>query len=325
MFRTYQISLFLSCCVILISSCSTGSLINVSPSSQPSNYDMATKTPFINRVTPMIISTIIPNQTVKETQAVSKIFSTPTPYILPKFTETPGITNIRIEEQIQQLLTTNGDCNNPCIWGIVPGETNLISVKNMVSGLGLNMVQYETGKYVFGYNYNVSNGFLGISVYLGTTGMIVDGLRFSLNGMQDTNIPRSLWEKYSIPEILRTYGVPSKIGLYTEFPHELNIPKNQRSVDITFFYPNKNVVAVLDIGPQFANDNGNFQVCPQDDPTWTINIWMGNFKDGIPYEYETEGLDLVTNLSNQDFYDLVMKDPNSFCFALSDEKFLNIK
>jgi hypothetical protein len=48
-----------------------------------------------------------------------------------------------VQEQIEEFLATNGNCEYPCWWGMMPGETNFNDALKLFESLSLSVHTYS--------------------------------------------------------------------------------------------------------------------------------------------------------------------------------------
>jgi hypothetical protein len=96
--------------------------IAIPPTNTP-HISPPTRTPVPDTATP----TAVPN-----TATPTAIPLTATPKPLP----TATLTNEQIDANLTELMLTNGGCELPCWWGILPGETSIDSARESLKALG---------------------------------------------------------------------------------------------------------------------------------------------------------------------------------------------
>jgi hypothetical protein len=72
----------------------------------------------------------------------------------------------QVEQAIEELMQRNGDCSQPCFWGIIPGVTSVDKAKSIFAllGIGLQPVRNDPlHKHL--YTYWVDDGMLfGVNI-----------------------------------------------------------------------------------------------------------------------------------------------------------------
>jgi hypothetical protein len=132
-----------------------------------------------------------------------------------------------IQNKISSLLTDNGGCKFPCIWGITPGKTSLQDAKSLINDMGnttisdkLDIVStINAGK--SGNSHITLGGFSGINsgieyAYLEENNNIVNvtltgEFRREYNIVFGDPVINTLYKTYLLSEVLKIYGNPTYI------------------------------------------------------------------------------------------------------------------
>lgn len=269
-----------------------------------------------------VVSSSTPVLTLTQFQTKILPSKTPTPTLTPTITVTwvPPTLN---DYSIQTLIDTNGNCELPCWWGLVPGVTtkeqvvsffDQIDIDSMES-LGKNILPDEpsiTSEFIeFFYTLPGGNGIGNLELIFWNdvlTYIAVD---------EDTAIYR-----YQLESTLNKLGKPDKILLYviTHGPG-----KDKPYVFVLIYEKIRTVVAYGSDGFEVEE---NIQVCINNFEKPVLITWNDEFGFlervdqtfmGGGGEYKLQSLEDATNLSIDDFYDQFTDPDGSDCFETSIE------
>ena len=138
----------------------------------------------------------------------------------PIFTPLPTLTTGEQDNYVRSLLKDNPRCQLPCWWSISPGKTSWDETEGFLNFLGVTVGQTELES---GVNHHwtlfkeelseLNLSFIEEDAPNGIVDTILVGSNFS--GRQDQQDFESMWESYSPREVMRIYGVPSRVLLST--------------------------------------------------------------------------------------------------------------
>lgn len=178
-------------------------------------------------VTPEKTSTVAPSIQVTTT----RLAKTKTPTFLP--TMLPSLA----QDQIVELIKSNGDCELPCWWGIKPGETRYQEINKLLSPLTIrqpyiagDVSQHALLEYFFPIPETLS--FLGrrevdLRIIYEQSKLIY----IEVIGLQ--------WHEYSLSELLSKYGPPDEVIVHT-FQW---VPGSAPPFALFLFYSEKGILA----------------------------------------------------------------------------------
>jgi hypothetical protein len=148
----------------------------------------------------------------------------PTPTLRPsptaRPTQTPTITpypTLEPEEKrtfVLEMLSSNGGCELPCWWGIVPGETGWEEMRAFFAAQGIGVS--ENGYLDLGYpDPEVGYRVPMLEVELEQQGGLVQAIRVTNDRTHEplADDPALVWRRYELAQILSQYGVPSQVYL----------------------------------------------------------------------------------------------------------------
>ncbi len=152
---------------------------------------------------------------------------TPIPFTAtPRPTPTATLTHEQIDANLSELMLTNGGCELPCWWGIVPGETPLDLARENLATLGASIVGSSSlsmgvdwGMFV---EFEVSNSIIQtMDIYSSYISSRLDRDKYT-NG----------WQPYSLMDVLDHYGLPTRVLVYYPFSAD----PGQPSYHLLVFY-----------------------------------------------------------------------------------------
>jgi hypothetical protein len=207
-------------CMILITtsigSCMRSDISVITPS-QEDTATLVTKTE-----TP----TVVPSLTFSPSQTSSP---------LPTSTEISILSEDEARLVLAELLTDNGNCLLPCVWGIIPDKSTIQDVEARLYPIswvaGYSMFETEVGK-VGRSNSNYTEGDITIDINVGfitypandfisRISFWARALRRIDGGWEDVFDSTAFGEQtayYRLPQILSTYGRPASVSLITAQP-----------------------------------------------------------------------------------------------------------
>lgn len=166
----------------------------------------------VDTATPPATNTVVP--TIKPFETVTPI---PTPTDLPTLTPAPTLTPLptlsanQAKAKVKELLETNGECELPCWWGIIPNKTTWPDVSHFLSpifqlGQGNTNVLRENGE---------KHTYTDYQFYFDLPGE-PQPARIILEGKDDivfwiTIYPPAAEYKYQLHQMLALLGPPKQI------------------------------------------------------------------------------------------------------------------
>lgn len=217
---------------------------------------------------------------------------------------------------IGQLLKVN-DCPKPCFFEIEPINTTLDHLEQIVHRMGLSLFKSTPEKYHFGYDYK---DILGIDVAIHVKNLVVTGLRAYLGGLFYPEVSTKDWQAFLPSSIVRFYGEPSDIRLNMEFSHEGTIPQDQVTFDLFLSYTNSPFSIIYYSGP-YTLKNNQMEFCVNTTNYNRVEMWMGDYTEGLPPPGAFQRLQTVTTLTVEEYYRSMIEAPDEFCMSLDAEKF----
>lgn len=271
----------------------------------------------------------------------SPFTKTTTPTVTPtmRLTFTPTVTKVPTlqptlaAQALLALFANNGNCQLPCWWGIVPGQTSWQEVRNRLSPIGKLIVTSSGDFERYDYSFYAPKGvdpagwgYFEVDLWLKDG--IVSFIFLSLSFVQE-NID------YSLSGILTTFGEPEEIWISL-------LPESPRHpyyyYGITLFYPSKGVS--VSYTRDAVSNSHVFTLCPQEfrpaRPLPYVELWSPSTKvdffeireklqGGLVNELP-EGYFLMRDLTDQfdegDFYQTYIQRHTRTCIKILKAKLL---
>jgi hypothetical protein len=277
--------------------------------------------------TPAILSSTAPPEVISteiETKTSTAVSFTQTPdaTLTPFATLEPE----QAKEKLLQLLKDQEACSHhPCFWGITPGETTLSEAENIFANLGIFIKAFnEDGTIIYAKGLDFDNG-LHLYVHLRIKDNdIVKSLQTDVSVLDSKKdaLTQQGWSAFSPPKILATYGKPSRVDFYLSHDLQDGFPPNTNIPTFYHFVMHfEESVLVIEYGRNVFTDENTFTACPLIDKSEGVRIFLGENFDtrqtpppGIPLEQ-------ATSLSLDQFYKLMLQNPEKACFNLSKDVF----
>ena len=253
---------------------------------------------------------------------IKNVSETPTPTSTITATWVPPTLN---DYSIQTLIDTNGNCELPCWWGLVPGKTTKEQVMSFFDQIDINKIeslgQVERNnpdgvevlmeEIVITYHLPGGNG-IGDLVLV-----FWDNVLVYIHVDEDTAIYR-----YQLESTLNKLGKPDEILLYVI---SRGPEKTKPYVFVLIYEKIRTVVAY---GSDGFEAEENVEVCINNFEKPVLITWDDGFRFlervdqtfmGGGGEYKLQSLEGATNLSIDDFYEQFTDLDGSDCFETSIE------
>jgi hypothetical protein len=129
----------------------------------------------------------------------------------PTLTPLPPIPTEEFRAYASDLLKTNGGCRLPCLWGIVPGETTWPEAYQFLATFSFvsQTPELKTGYATAKFDSPIEVDYIGSLTY---SIQVIDGIVESIDFY---NWPE-LYSWHSLTNVLKEYGPPDDVALYTE-------------------------------------------------------------------------------------------------------------
>ena len=250
---------------------------------------------------PMPTKTLRPTATITKTATFEPIIRTRVPSL--------EINEARL--LAADLLQTNGGCNLPCWWGLVPGKTEWKEAEDFLAPMAFVFFINELEDITY------ADVKIPVPAEIHERGYILQDYSIVNGRIRDITIHETgELPAFDFSQILRDYGMPEGIWLRT-FSTAF---RGDLPIEITLFYPQQGILATYsEFEAQIIG--GNVTTCtllkqsnpilslwsPENDMTFeeTIKLFNRYVKD-MPFL----PLDEATGISVQDFYEFHSK-PNA--------------
>ena len=251
---------------------------------------------------PIVTSTAIFSPTSTATSEPTQTVTLTPPVVLE-----PG----QVEEYINRsLLEEPVECDVPCFWGILPGETTFGEAKNIFYRLRLDLifVAARGNKEYYGVIYDTDDSPHIVADFT-IQENIVKNISVFITSKPKVSSSRE-WIAYSPRTLIEKYGAPSKVNFVLDWG-----PESFFEMDMHFDQYNL-IVEYIVYGYM---ENSFPRVCPLNIPFRSISLWMG--KDHSYPAGDVVLLEKGTSLTLEDFSNLLTGDANKACFTLKEEAF----
>jgi hypothetical protein len=279
---------------------------------------------------PMISQTSAPLKTdVTEKTDTPLILSTRTPTLI-SVAETPSgiatMTNSDREKLVQNFLEPSENCQLPCLWEIIPGETSWLDIENRLRSQGIESVvsvSLENGNILHGpVGFNLQNKHIINNFSFIESDGVVKMIHLESDGYANSEYFQKQWHEYSPKQIMINYGKPSRVWLKTR----ARTMGDRHSYYLWLVYNNNDFI-IQYVG--FLEEKGQFlQVCPRFENGMDI-MWlqihiqaskdsdllenMGGLVSPEP-QAGKKSIEVATGLSVDEFYELFIQEQNPACF-----------
>ncbi len=271
--------------------------------------------------------------TVLKAMTPTPLPPTITPSLVPTpsatFTPMPTLTDEQ-NATVLNLMESNGDCDLPCWWGIIPGKTSAMEARRFLTDLGIQFRELKTTQVPgldtivlftrFEPHPDVNVDFQ----YIGMKDDVVERLdlgitRYSFgheNNQEQELELKKIWSPLSPENIIRKYGTPSRIFV--------NYNPGSSGYNLAFLYKTGIYIAY---NGSFADNR--VKTCPVSDyDTALINhffITLVNPDAAYNIEKITDrsllysgayDLETVTTITKDDFAKEILRLGEDFCFSV---------
>lgn len=228
---------------------------------------------------------------------------------------------------VKQLLLQNDYCVTPCIWGIFPGKTTLKDAQFIFSNLGsplIKTLQLDRQSFYassFGPKSGLENG-LSFQVILTVEDLYVKNMRAGVSLANYTLAPaHDEWTAYSPENVLKRYGVPSRVDFSLFYPAESGSPPNAAWYVMAIYFDDLDLIFEYGSDPlrPLTKEGNAVRVCPSTDPFAGVNIWLGKEPVYPPVIGLSLEEALTRTLTLSEFYNTLVV--NSGCFELNSKVF----
>jgi hypothetical protein len=251
--------------------------------------------------------------TVTPTISKKTVTMTLRPSFTPVNTRIPTLSSEQQMTQVSDLLTNNGGCKLPCWWGIVPGETSWETTESILAPLAIDRSGGKIREGDFGAYFNIKYLLNDPSWY-----DFIIVLSFKDNVVSQIHVYyTSGIKKYNISQLLKEYGKPDEVRLFTI--NGGNDPRIAPGASLFLFYYNQGF-SVYYYSTEGTLKNDIIQACFQ--KSGYLDIWKPGdantlleygkqiYRGDLEYLVEYRLLEDVTELDMDSFYQIFTSSDN---------------
>lgn len=282
-------------------------------------------------VTPVIPSTPTMTEIIVATPQ-------PTNSLTPTAPATLSPEQEQVYSELLELVSTNGGCELPCLWGLTPGLSTFQDAQAILDPFSAVANSYFTGdKGGITITYPIDNlflqfflrhstlqdssleentiGLLYVSTYMYER-VIKENGELLLNEMYDTEAYKEIMSAYTLSAMLSKFGPPADIIVRAEADES---PSPER-VFLTILYPDKGIFATYKMQGERADND--LSACPANS---FVELWLLPESVGEKYEVllssienwegnlaQTQPLEQATEMTIDEFYQ-TFKDSSDAC------------
>jgi hypothetical protein len=233
------------------------------------------------------------------------------------FTSTPTVTLSpqNIEATIYPLLQDPINCSIPCFWGIIPKRSSMEEVNNFFNSLSLIHRQGKDNKlglFYYSVNYDSFTGGDSSVIFYSKDNTLIDNIVIVPdNSQQERN--RINWSAFSPENLINKFGQPSRISLALDRGpnYVIGMIIYFETADLIAFYSGYNMIPERPDNPQLCPLTASFD-----------HIWLGEgLNPPDAPSFTTVPLEKATSLTVEEFYKLVINNPQQACFIIKGEVF----
>jgi hypothetical protein len=231
---------------------------------------------------------------------------TPKPTFTPTWTPPPRLSQEEASRLILELYETNGGCELPCWWGIVPGETLLESALQLLLPIGsIDDTRVYKKRLVYDIAIYVPEDlglFSSFYVYLVTQNNIIQGVLVE-------DYYAKPYDDYTLSDYLGLFGEPDQI--YVEIHRSL--------VFFSLLYVEKGIIISHDQTKNELLKATEFLVCPQYADYFYLSIWnpetvlMEDLVDSVVDWQNEFPLEEVSGITPQEFFEIYRVPNTTIC------------
>ncbi len=184
-----------------------------------------------------------PSKVASNEIGFTRVPETPAPILTPA----PTLSLLKSKELFHYFLNTNGNCDLPCLWGVVPGDTDVETFKRFVSQFG----KIEADNFISQGDWSEQEASLFFEEKVGTYGydvtmsgkysqrinflfLRIDGPKIS----HQTSLINNIIVNYQLSTILSKFGKPSQAQI-APWPDEPSRPNEWLPFNLLLFYPER--------------------------------------------------------------------------------------
>ena len=286
---------------------------------------------------------VVPSSTAMPTSQVSSNsplpVATATPIISPILTMVPTLPVEEARKQLLDLLSNNGDCNMPCLWGIVPGKSTYPEAQAILAPLGslsdltgfipeggVVSPKYIEDDLILATNIDFNIEILSDNQIVSRVGLRARELKkiittdsgLGFDPIFDSNVYGERVSFYMLHSVLTNHGLPESVMLGTV----ASIPPREPpgGFHILLLYPNQGIMinyttqmhkTGLYVGGCPANAHVEMELCP----SGNADVFFASLEktdDWAVRKNWYKSLEETTSMSVEEFYE-TFREPTDKC------------
>jgi len=201
------------------------------------------------------------------------------------------------------MLETNGGCELPCWWGVVPGQADWQTVKNRFIAYGGLAFEIPHPTQPFDYY---------IDIVFGQRNGVVQSIQVTSEVLRGTTSERFAqdWHRYSLDQVLTRYGLPSQVYIQFVPPIERDAPAYYQ---LWLVYDHLGFYTVY-TGP-VAYEPPIMKACLRFKEVWSIMLYLQSPRLGEPVleSPDLHPLEEATGMDVQTFYETFRQAGTAAC------------
>lgn len=267
------------------------------------------------------LTVVLPASTLVQKTETPFPTQTQIPTIFPTITPPPMPSpTFQSIESVYELIKTNGNCDELCFWGIIPGKTTVEDFSAWAQNSPVSFRQSKDDRYDFYFADDTGIVYFG---WFYVENEIVTGIKVNIyNETGPVSDIREGWKFFSMASVLEKFGTPSLILVDTEHSHELEPNQIEETVSYTYnlFFDDIGLIASYDGGQIDNAKNGAYTFCPGQDPVWSINLWI-NLAEYAPSRRYWPDIEEAAGITNEVFRERLLANPENYCQKMRADVF----
>lgn len=277
---------------------------------------VASCSPVGNEAIPSLVPTVA-------TYAITTVTAASTPQPIATVvtpTSFPTLTEEQAQNTIGELLAKNGNCVKPCFWGFSPATaTKDAEVLDFFASLHEEprvATENENTQYIVSIGYEEYIKLSATFTFDNKQNSLMN-VRAAIHGLYYPEVDNKDWEAFRPESILKTYGKPSNIEFFLNYPTE---PTIDSTIGYEFLFKYESDNFIIKYTGQRTLDQPQLRICPLEDPTIeSIYLFLGDAVNSEPSH--GKAIEDVSSLTIDDFSNALIEGEDNVCFLLNQAAF----
>ena len=224
------------------------------------------------------------------------VVTTPTVILPTRFPQDSWLGNMI------SILSSNGNCNLPCWWGVNPGESNLQSFNFVFYPIGYEEINKQG---IFSEDFsmsvnqvNIPNLLIKVSFennFVQRIYVLADNINKPGDKVSHFDAFAQAMEYYSLENTLKKYGIPTNVYLRLYPRYEPNAPL---IYSLWVFYENLGIL-IHYRGEGLVYKDKEVDICPDYDKLYLIEFYLQSAQDNSPLSEPTDNTQAFTEQVSQ--------------------------